>query len=223
MESHIYAVWDFMSLLKSLQAGLTCVDVPWLPAGSPSTRYLINEIVLGEESDVDQHGHYTSHFELYLKAMHEAGCDVSAVGNFLSALTDQPSVSDALTQSGSPRGAADFVRHTFSVIQTAKVSVIAAVFTFGREDLIPNMFISLIKELKEQFPHQLDTLHYYVQRHIEVDGDHHSKLAYQMTAELCGEDEQKWQEATVYVKESLLARISLWDDIYDAIKSPALV
>src|SRR3989338_5090295 len=64
MQYHVYAVWDFMSLLKTLQRGLTCVEVPWFPTGSADTRYLINEIVVGEESDVDSFGNRKSHFEL---------------------------------------------------------------------------------------------------------------------------------------------------------------
>ena len=75
------------------------------------------------------------------------------------------------------------------------------------------MFISLIKELKKQFPDKVDIFQYYIERHIEVDGGHHGELALQMTQDLCGDDAAKWEEATEAVKQGLSARIQLWDAI----------
>ena len=69
MEHHVFAVWDFMSLLTALQERLTKTTNPWLPVGNPETRYLINEIVLAEETDLNIHGKRQSHFEMYLDAM----------------------------------------------------------------------------------------------------------------------------------------------------------
>jgi len=211
MQHHVYAVWDFMSLLKSLQRSLTCVGTPWVPVGTATTRYLINEIVTGEESDVDQQGVRMSHFELYLSAMEQSGADTSVIRAFIQHIIAGVPVAQAAAQAGVPEGAAQFMANTFEVIDQQPVHVQAAVFTFGREDLIPDMFLSLIKELNSKLSGRLGILEYYIERHIEVDGGHHSHLAYQMTSELCGDDEQKWQQATAAVKKSLEARIALWN------------
>src|SRR5271168_4628355 len=115
MEAHVFAVWDFMSLLKTLQRGLTCVDVPWLPSRFVESRRLVNEIVLGEESDL--YGlEAVSHFELYLRAMRECGASTTAIEGFLDGLHDGLGWERALTISGAPLAAERFVRATFAVI-----------------------------------------------------------------------------------------------------------
>ena len=217
MEHHAFAVWDFMSLLKALQQKLTCTQVPWMPVGNANTRYLINEIVTGEESDIDELGNRTSHFELYLRAMQQAGSGAGAIYALFDELHNGKNIDEALLIANIPVAAKDFVQHTFDVIATNKAHVQAAVFTFGREDLIPDMFISIVKEISRQFPDKVNLLLYYLERHIEVDGDHHSHLSYQMTAELCGNDDTKWAEATIAVEAALKARIALWNGILKAI------
>ncbi|AEV97708.1 heme oxygenase [Niastella koreensis] len=219
MEHHVYAVWDFMSLLKSLQRNLTGIELPWVPVGNAQTRYLINEIVLGEESDIDEQGNRTSHFELYLRAMEEAGCNLDPINTFINSLKKKASLTDSLHTAKTPLASADFVQSTFAVVNSNKPHVQAAVFTFGREDLIPGMFITFVSELNKQTDNKFSTLKYYLERHIEVDGEHHSQLAYKMTSALNGTDAAKWQEATDAVKNALLHRIKLWDAIASAYRA----
>jgi hypothetical protein len=213
MEHHVYAVWDFMSLLKSLQRHLTCTDVPWVPRGNAATRYLINEIVTGEESDVDMDGVRISHFELYLNAMKQAGANTAVIENMVADVIAGKTVPEALAAAGVHEAVQQFVRNTFDTIDTGAPHLMAAVFTFGREDLIPGMFISFVKELNAQKQVDVSVFQYYLERHIEVDGDHHSHLAYEMTEQLCGDDETKWADATTYVQAALRARIALWNGI----------
>lgn len=211
MQHHVVAVWDFMSLLKSLQRELTCVSNPWLPVGSANTRYLINEIVTGEESDVDQAGNRISHFELYLKAMEQAGANKIPIQELISTLQTGKRVDQALATSSLPDAAKRFAQHTFDLIEKNQPHILAAVFTFGREDLIPDMFLSILNKIEPGSQYSIDLTKYYIERHIEVDGGHHSQLALAMTQELCGNDSQKWQEASAAVEKALASRVALWD------------
>ncbi|GAA3966838.1 DUF3050 domain-containing protein [Pedobacter ginsengiterrae] len=214
MEHHIYAVWDFMSLLKALQINLTCTTLPWFPVGDAVTRQLINEIVAGEESDVDVEGNIKSHFELYLDAMVQCGAKVEPIRNFLTSLQKGRDFDMAFELAQVPAAARDFVKSTFDTINSEKTHLQAASFTFGREDLIPNMFFSMVNDLNSSQPEKVSIFKYYLERHIEVDGDHHSHLALSMTEKLCEKDETFWAEAEATTKIALQKRIDLWDAAY---------
>ncbi|MFM8348522.1 MAG: DUF3050 domain-containing protein, partial [Bacteroidota bacterium] len=137
MEYHVYAVWDFMSLLKALQNNLTCTSIPWFPKGSADTRFLINEIVVGEESDIDSFGNRKSHFELYLDAMRQCGADTAQIEQFIEVLKKTGDLNAAFTIAETPAAAREFVEFTFNIINSKKDYLQSAIFTFGREDLIP--------------------------------------------------------------------------------------
>jgi hypothetical protein len=216
LEHHVFAVWDFMSLLKSLQRNLTCVEVPWVPTGPTGSRRLINDIVLVEESD-ELGGGFISHFELYVNGMTEAGADTSVINAFIDLLRAGHDVSAALDEVAVPAPAKDFVQATWGFITTAPVHAQAAAFAFGREDLIPDMFTKVVA-VKER-GHKLGTFVDYLERHIEVDGEQHTPMAMQMLADLCGDDDTKWQECADTVNLALEARVRLWDGVLAAIKA----
>lgn len=217
MESHVFAVWDFMSLLKALQRRFTCIDVPWTPTPLPVSRRFINEIVLAEESDL--YGtHAISHFELYLQAMRECGASTFAIDGLLARLGEGSTWHEALVRSTAPDAAQRFVRSTFSIIEANKLHAIAAAFTFGREDVIPDMFRSFIRDQDKHLSGKLSILRWYLDRHIEIDGEDHGPMALRMVGELCGTDPIKWNEATEAAETALRSRIALWDGIARSLK-----
>ncbi|MEV4555497.1 DUF3050 domain-containing protein [Kitasatospora sp. NPDC049285] len=213
-ETHVFAVWDFMSLLKALQRQLTCVSLPWLPEGPTASRRLINEIVLVEESDELGDG-YISHFELYLDGMATAGADTTAVTAFLTALRAGRPVDQAAKDAGIPQAAAEFTGVTFGIIEDAPVHCQAAAFAFGREDLIPEMFEQVISI--DDAEGRLTVFKDYLARHIEVDGEQHTPMAMQMLIDLCGDDQARWDECGETVRAALRARVALWDAITAAL------
>ena len=218
LENHVYAVWDFMSLLKALQSKLTCTTTPWFATQNPQTRYLINEIVLAEESDLTLDGNRSSHYEMYIEAMKACGANTTGIEDFLSEVDSLKNIFVAIKKSNLHPNIKAFLDFTFRVIEEGKSHEIAAAFTFGREDLIPSMFTEILKNFQANFPEtDLSKLIYYFERHIELDADEHGPMAMKMITELCGTDAQKWSDVEEVSKLALEKRIGLWDAIEETI------
>mgnify|MGYP000737153394 CR=1 FL=1 len=222
MEHHVFAVWDFMSLLTALQERLTKTTNPWLPVGDPETRYLINEIVLAEETDINIDGNRQSHFEMYLDAMTAAGASKKKIEDFLLQVTHGTDIFLIIATSKLPISVKQFLKYTFEVVYSNEPHKIASAFTFGREGLIPDMFSSIIEKVQQNFPKEdLSLFKYYFDRHIELDGDEHGPMAFKMVADLCGKDERKWQEVKETAEKSLQSRLKLWNGIEAEIEKKA--
>jgi Protein of unknown function (DUF3050) len=217
MQSHVFAVWDFMSLLKRLQRDHTCVDVPWLPTGEAATRRLVNQIVVGEESDLVG-GVACSHFELYLAAMQQAGADTQPILRFVELVGQGLDISSALEAAGAPPAAARFVETTLRTVGEASSAEVAAVFAYTREDVIPGMFTRILGRLQ---PHDamLTSFTAYLERHVELDSGEHFPLAQQLVARLCGEDEGKQSSCDAAIERGLRARAALWDGVEGEIEA----
>ena len=218
LENHVYAVWDFMSLLKALQSKLTCTTTPWFATTNPQTRYLINEIVVAEESDLTIDGQRSSHYEMYIEAMKACGASTTGIEHFLTEVNSLKNIFVAIKKSNLHPNIKSFLDFTFRVIEEGKSHEIAAAFTFGREDLIPSMFTAILKNFQANFPDtNLSKLIYYFERHIELDADDHGPMAMKMITELCGTDAQKWSDVEEVSKMALEKRIGLWDAIEESL------
>ena len=217
MENHVFAVWDFMSLIKALQKNLTCTSVPWTPNPNNFSGKLVNEIVLAEESDIDINDNPKSHFELYIESMENLGADTNLIKNFIREINSSQSYYESVKKFNIPSVVKEFMDFTFDIIKTNKNHVIASVFTFGREDLIPDMFIEIVKKLSSENNIKADLLIYYLERHIELDADEHGPMALKMINNLCGSDPIKWKEETIASEKALKMRIKLWDYVLNEV------
>jgi hypothetical protein len=210
MEHHVVCVWDFMSLLKSLQHDLAGTSVPWVPPADPAATRLINEIVLDEECD-EIDGEFLSHYELYLRGMDEIGADTGPMRGLVSALMAGTPIVAAMSESGLPRASELFLATTLEVLY-APTYVRAAVFFFGRERVIPRMFDGVQRTLKAHGL-QAPSLHRYLERPVELDGARHGPRSERLALGLCGDDPDRLRVAHDASLLALHARLDLWDAI----------
>lgn len=224
MQHHVFSVWDFMSLLKYLQAHIAPAAYPWIPKGTGVSRRFVNSLVLEEESDLSAPGpegaeKFDSHFELYLKAMREVGADNTVVAEFIR-LVSAKGVEIVLKGDFAPEPSRNFMKTTFSFVDSGKPHVVAAAFALGREKIIPEMFRALIKKMKISQA-RAPIFHFYLERHIHLDEDFHFPFAISLLNELCENDPNKVKEAEDAAKKAIEARITFWDGVLAALK-PAM-
>lgn len=220
MQMHCYAVWDFMTLLKRIQTEYTGMRWPWAPPHPKRARLarLVNEIVLAEESDDDGQGGYCSHFVLYEKAMLEVGADINTVNSFLMKVRmGIPPVESAaralINLSEEVRNAVmAYIGDTTSVARNAPNEEVVAYFLFGREDSVPAMFSNLLAklgDLKESAP----VFVRYLQRHIELDGEHHSAAVAELLEVELDKNPIRTKNALNAAINAVKARIALWEAV----------
>ncbi len=217
MESHSFAVWDFMTLLKAMQRKLSCVEVPWIPPQDTLAARLVNEIVLCEESDEIAPGHYRGHYDLYVEAMGEIDANGRLILEFVEMLKNGRTPGDALASLPLPQSTKTFVLTTLDIAQNGTSHEIAAAFLLGREDIIPEMFQRVLDRLKAEHQYSFRSFETYLQRHIEVDADTHGPMGKRILENLCGTDPKKWQAVYEVASRAISARIMLWDGILEQI------
>lgn len=211
MEYHIFSVWDFQSLIKSLQKQLTCVSTPWFPTKDTEARRLMNEIILDEESGPHPDGGFASHFELYLDAMQSAGADTSKIDVLLKALEEGKTLEESLDSL--PDVVSDYLKQTFRTIQGGDLTELMASFCYGREDIIPDMFRRLITNLSEKKPTRWEKLGFYFTEHIDCDETRHGPMARSMLERQCSNVMELWEKAEESAKTALIQRKNFWDGI----------
>lgn len=217
-QNHVFAVWDFMCLLKQLQRKLTCVEVPWVPPPFPEAARLVNEIVLGEETDLLPEG-VQGHFDLYRRSMQETGASTAAIDVFMMLMRGGADVGRSLGDAGVPAPAEAFVRTTFQILAGGSLPAVAAAFTYGREDVIPEMFERLIATLEAEHPGAFPGLRLYLERHVELDGGEHGPASHRMMEAICGADPARWGAALAGARTAIRARVALWDGVVASLQA----
>ena len=216
MEWHVFAVWDFMSLVKRLQREFTCIQVPWSPPLSSKAARLINEIVMGEESDQAPDGSHRSHYDIYLAAMREVGASTRRVEEVVQRVSQGGPVTDALLRVQAPTAVRRFVESTISTCLSGTTAEVLGSFLYGREDTIPKMFQTLLCRWSVD-PKAVPTFTYYLRRHIELDGDSHGPAAEALVDELTNRDGQGRTELLVSALKAVHERMLLWDALHHEI------
>jgi Protein of unknown function (DUF3050) len=154
-EHHVFAVWDFICLLKELHRKIVCTQAPWFPPKDAYCAHLIHRILVEEEGDLtEDQQHYLSHFELYLTAMEQIGADTQPIQAFLQLLASGDSLATAVVKLALPDTIQHFITTTFSFFG-GEAHTLTAAFVYGREAMTPSLFAPLVRQLDQVWPSKI--------------------------------------------------------------------
>lgn len=212
MEMHVFAVWDFMSLLKRLQRDFTTMSLPWTPPKNFIAARLINDITLGEESDDAPDNQHMSHYNLYIGGMREIGADTTTVERFIELISAGEPYAAALDKAGVHPVAKRFVSATLDTALNGKTQEVLGSFFYSRENVIPLMFKGLLAGWK------IDTATapmfvFYLERHIDLDTERHGPAAKAIIDEMYGSNEAALIELHRAAQAAVRERCIFWDGV----------
>jgi hypothetical protein len=225
MQSHVFAVWDNMLLLKTLQQRLTCVTTPWLPVEDAIAARLINEMILDEETEELRPGEYMSHAEFYILAMAELGAETQPIEQLMDGLRGGQGLEAALGPLAIPQQAKAFVLNTWEICQGPTPGIVAA-FLLGREEIATPLFANILGQLDGMELGGVvsgDRLRAYCQRHVSVDEERHIPMAKALLMRICGDSTWAWQSAEAAAISTLMARQRLWDGVVAEIEKSGAI
>ena len=215
MESHIFAVWGFMSILKSLQKMITPNNLPWMPNKNTKNGLVnfVNEIILCEESDYIEGIGFISHFEIYLLAMKNMDAKTDQLDKLISIISSKGYDEKYLDNIDATAEVKSFLKHDLEVSMNGTLPEIVGAFTLGREKVIPNMFGYILPAIKETSSSKY--LITYLERHIDIDGDRHGPLSMKLLNASCDRKQLSLAYATAI--KSLELRLLVWDKVHEDI------
>ena len=212
MESHIYAVWGFMSLLKSLQKCVTPNDIPWIPNINTSNGLVsfINEIVSSEESERFSKNKYLSHFEIYLMAMKRLGASTIEINRLLNKCKKNTFSQKMIDDLSISPAAKKFLKHDIKISLSNSPPKIIGCFALSREKIIPDMFKYILNVIEPTDTNKI--LRKYLELHISIDSDRHGPLSKKLLNKICVSKKDKI-DAYYEANNSIRYRLKVWDSV----------
>ena len=217
MTYQVWCVWDFMCLAKSVQIGIGCYSVPWIPPKNPSLVSLMGEIIRGEESDVGPGGEEASHFEIFIQAMDECGAESTKIKAFIDHVGAGTEVLSAMRAVDAPPAAQAFVSQTLAFCSSSIAARIGA-FSLGREELVPRMLSTLINRL-DPSQKRFKTFDWYLRRHISLDATNHAPKIAEIFRQFVGSDPALREEGLEAGLAAIRARCTYLDALEEQILS----